>query len=174
MSRKTKSLTIDAFLLALLIICSQVTIPLPLVPLTLQTLVIGLIASLVSVSASLEIITIYILLGVIGLPVFADMSGGIVVILSPLGGYIIGFLLYAVCCAGVITKVKNTPLNIALANCLGAFSQLLLGTIWLMYFAHMTFLAAIESGMLPFIFPGIIKIILVVMIVRRIKHAIKI
>lgn len=78
-------------MLALLLVCSQLTIPLPMIPLTLQTLVVGLLASILPLRYSLQTILVYLLLGFIGLPVFANFKGGLGVLFSNTGGYLLGF-----------------------------------------------------------------------------------
>lgn len=162
-------LTRNAMLLSILIVCSQLTFPLPLVPLTMQTFAIGIIASLSSVSSSFLIVSTYILTGMIGLPVFAGFTGGLSVIVSPLGGYIVGFLLYAVLTALILNKLPSNFWSISIANCLGALAQLLVGTLWLMQINHLTVQVAFMTGFILFLIPGIIKIILVSIITEKLQ-----
>lgn len=156
-------------LLAILIVCSQLTLPLPMVPLTMQTFAIGMIASLSSVSSSFWIVSTYILAGIVGLPVFAGFTGGLSIIISPLGGYIIGFLFYAVLTASILNKLPSNFWSITIANCLGALVQLLVGTLWLMMISHLTMKVAFMTGFTAFLIPGIIKIVLVSVITEKIQ-----
>ena len=66
--------------LALLIVCAQISIPIWIVPITLQTLAVGLIATVLPLQLSSAVIAAYLLLGLVGLPVFANFAGGASVI----------------------------------------------------------------------------------------------
>ena len=70
---------------------SQLTIPLGLIPLTGQTFAVGLAVTFLGMRTGTMSILIYLLLGLIGLPVFAGGASGIGVLFGPTGGYLIGF-----------------------------------------------------------------------------------
>nr|WP_252895083.1 biotin transporter BioY [Liquorilactobacillus satsumensis] len=100
---KLHNLVLAGILLAVLVVCSQVTIPLPIIPLTLQTFGIGLIASLLPVSYAVEVVLAYLILGgAVGLPVFAGFSGGFAALMGPTGGYLVSFVLYALVTAAYL------------------------------------------------------------------------
>ncbi len=139
-------------MLALLIVCSQLTIPLPMIPLTLQTLAVGLLASILPLRYSLQTILVYLLLGFIGLPVFANFKGGLGVLFSNTGGYLLGFLVYVMIVGSMVAK-KQTFNWLLLANSLGALMQLLCGSLWLLVISDIN----LENALLP----GAIKVILV-------------
>ncbi|KXT75784.1 Substrate-specific component BioY of biotin ECF transporter [Streptococcus sp. DD12] len=91
----TKRLARMAIAVALVIVCSQITVPLPGIPFTLQTFAVGLVASLLApLDAFLACLT-YLLLGAIGLPVFAGGAGGWASFVGAGGGFLIGFSLFA-------------------------------------------------------------------------------
>ncbi|WP_283587464.1 biotin transporter BioY [Limosilactobacillus viscerum] len=165
----TKRITRGAVMLALLIICSQLSIPLPGVPLTLQTFAVGLIATLLPVTDTLLVIISYLILGIIGLPIFANYTGGIGIIYSAVGGYLLGFIAYGLLTSGMLSYCQFSRLNVIIANLIGAAVQLLLGTLWLMYFNHLGFGPALLAGFVPFIIPGLIKIYLVMTIAQRLE-----
>lgn len=83
-----------ALFVALLSITSFIVIPIPFsfVPITLQTIVINIIAIRFKTKEAMIIIFLYMLLGILGVPVFGG-SAGIGKLLSPAGGYYIGFIL---------------------------------------------------------------------------------
>ncbi|MEG3033286.1 MAG: biotin transporter BioY, partial [Enterococcus sp.] len=70
-------------------ILSQVTIPFGLIPLTLQTFIIGLTVTILGTKTGTWAITIYLILGLIGIPVFAGGSAGFGVLFGPTGGFLI-------------------------------------------------------------------------------------
>ena len=71
---------------ALTAVGAYIIIPLPPVPITLQTLFLGLAALLLGGRLGALSQTVYVLLGVIGLPVFAGGKAGLGVLLGPDGG----------------------------------------------------------------------------------------
>lgn len=146
-------------MLALLIVCSQLTIPLPMIPLTLQTFAVGLLASILPLRYSLQTILVYLLLGFIGLPIFANFKGGLGVLFSNTGGYLLGFLVYVIIVGSLVTK-KQTFGWLLVANSLGALMQLLCGSLWLLVISDIN----LENALLlevPFLLPGAVKVILV-------------
>ena len=77
---------------ALIAVCSWISIP-STVPFTLQTFAVFCVLSLLGGKRGTVSIVIYILLGAVGMPVFAGFTGGIGILLGTTGGYIIGFIL---------------------------------------------------------------------------------
>ncbi len=76
---------------ALICVSAQLAIPLPIgVPFTLQVLMVMLTALILKPLYSVISLLLYVLLGVVGLPVFSGAKSGIGTILSPTGGFIIG------------------------------------------------------------------------------------
>ena len=143
-NNKVQRLAIIAISTAFLAVASQLTIPLPLVPLTLQTLAVGIIATLLKPLDSILAICLYLVLGAIGVPVFAGGAAGFGVILGPTGGFLIGFLLQSqqVSLLGQTAfMVKSTRGKLILysaANIIGAAWCLALGTIWLSLVARLS------------------------------------
>ena len=89
---KIKDITRISVLVAFVAIFSQISLPMPHgIPLTMQVFAVALISQLLKPLHAFICITIYILLGVFGVPVFANFSGGIERILGPTGGFIFGF-----------------------------------------------------------------------------------
>lgn len=169
MSNSTNKLTRSAILLALLIICSQLTIPLPIIPITLQTLAVGLIATILPLKNAILVIFTYLLMGLVGLPVFSNFKSGLAVFNSPVGGYLVGFFLYVIITALILRFIKPTPSNIFFTNLLGATVQLVFGAFWMMVLSKLSLTSAFSIGILPFIIPGIIKILVICLIYPRIS-----
>ena len=178
-NNKVQRLAIIAISPASLAVASQLTIPLPLVPLTLQTLAVGIIATLLKPLDSILAICLYLVLGAIGVPVFAGGAAGFGVILGPTGGFLIGFLLQSqqVSLLGQTAfMVKSTRGKLILysaANIIGAAWCLALGTIWLSLVARLSLQVAFKSGFLPFIIPGLVKAILAAFIGYALRRALK-
>ncbi|MFC6181139.1 biotin transporter BioY [Lactiplantibacillus daowaiensis] len=162
-----KQLIIAAELAVGLAICSKITIPLGLIPLTGQTLAVGLIASIVPTVVGTWAIGIYLLLGLIGIPVFASSAAGLAALFGPTGGYLWGFFLYVWIVGAFYKYTKRTPALI-FGNIFGAIIQLFAGTYWLVLSAKMTWTAAISTGVVPFLLPALIKVVLVVVVAQAI------
>ena len=91
---KTYDLAYIAIFAVLIAICSWISIP-AAVPFTLQTFGVFIAVGVLGGKRGSLSVLVFILLGAIGIPVFANFSGGIGVLAGPTGGYIIGFLFSA-------------------------------------------------------------------------------
>lgn len=87
-----KNITKMALLTALLCVSAYITVPMGSIMLTLQTLIVNLIAFLLTPAEAFLTILVYTLLGFCGLPVFSGGAGGPAKLFGPTGGYILGFL----------------------------------------------------------------------------------
>ncbi|MEE8340998.1 MAG: biotin transporter BioY [Candidatus Neomarinimicrobiota bacterium] len=170
---KSKSLTANltiafsgSILLALL---ARLSIPVPFspVPITGQTFGILFIgATLGSRLGALSVI-MYIIEGIIGLPVFAGGIGGFLYLLGPTGGYLIGFVPAAYLVGYLAEKGfvdKITPTFIALT--LGTIVIFIFGISWLAVTAGIE--TALKIGLYPYLFGAMVKIILATIIVNSI------
>ena len=92
-----KDISYSALFAAFIAICAMITIPTPIVPFSLQPLAITLTALKLSKHQALLAVTVYIIAGLMGLPIFANGSGGLHTIIRPTFGFIIGFLPMAYC-----------------------------------------------------------------------------
>ena len=103
---KTKDLILCALFAALIVVGTFIKIPIPLIPFTLQFLFTMLAGLLLGSKLGAVSVCVYIVLGLIGLPVFAD-GGGIAYILKPSFGYIIGFAVASYITGCIANKVTN-------------------------------------------------------------------
>lgn len=164
---KTRELTLSALMIATLIICSQLSLPIGVVPVTLQTFAVLIVGMTLSLKSSLFVTTGYLLLGLIGLPVFANGSGGIQAILSPSFGFAIGFIPAAALIAIYLDKSKTLTLrNYLLIGFLATLVIYLIGLIYMNFIltviigSHLSFTQLLMTGIIPFIPGDILKIVL--------------
>lgn len=159
-----RELVTIALLAAVLCILAPLSIPIGPVPISLTNLVLYFFVFIVGTRRTSIAFIIYMLLGMVGLPVFSGFSGGLGKLVGPTGGYIIGFLPMVIVMGLFLEKhrkvsVKNIILNsIVMEVC--TWIPYLLGTAWLAYSAKMTFTAALAVGVLPFIVEDLIKMVL--------------
>ncbi|MEH7178489.1 biotin transporter BioY [Neobacillus vireti] len=147
----------SALFAAIIGILAQVTIPLPLVPITGQTLAVGLAATILGSRYGTLSVIFYGLIGAIGIPVFSGMSGGLGVIIGPTGGFIIGFIPAAFLTGLYLEKTSFTVINAMIANTIGMLVTLSFGTVWLKLAIDTTWAGAFAAGFFPFIIVGLIK-----------------
>lgn len=157
MTKSLKELILVAEFAVFLAIFSQITIPFGLVPFTGQTFAVGVLATLLGKRLGTLSVLIYLLLGVLGLPVYAGMSSGLASLFGPTGGYLIGFLANTVITGAILERKGFTHVWGIIANILGALATLVFGTIWLKLSMNLAWSDAFLSGMIPFLIPGILK-----------------
>ena len=128
-----RQITICALMIAALILCTQISFNLPGgIPITMQTFAIALIGFLLGLELGTFIIVVYLIFGLIGLPVFSNFGSGPAKLAGPTGGYLIGFIPMVVLIglAGNLIKKKQIIRHIFV----GCFSisgrSILLSFIW--------------------------------------------
>lgn len=157
MSQRLYNMVLIALFAALISVLAQVTIPLPVVPITGQTLAIGLTATILGKKYGSMAVGLYVLMGAIGLPVYAQMSGGAGAILGPTGGFIISFVPMAYIIGSYIERKGQTIVQAFIGNMIGTIVSLFIGTIWLKFVAELSWQAALFAGFVPFVIVGIVK-----------------
>lgn len=158
MKTRTQMYVITAFSAAIIAVLAQLSIPLPMgVPITGQTLAVGLVVTILGTKYGTLAVLVYILLGAIGMPVYSSMSGGLGVIVGPTGGYIIGFLAQAFFQGLYMDKLGYTYVHAIISNLIGMVITLAFGTAWLKIALSISWEAAFMGGVYPFIIVGIIK-----------------
>lgn len=154
---KLQMMITSALFAAIIGVLAQVTIPLPLVPITGQTLAIGIAATILGARYGTLSILLYLCMGAIGLPVFAQMSAGLGILLGPTGGYLIGFIPTAFIIGYYLEKTSFSVKNAVIANVIGMFVALTFGTVWLKIIANLSWTAAFTGGFAPFLIMGLLK-----------------
>ncbi|MDF2965639.1 MAG: bioY family protein [Rickettsiaceae bacterium] len=152
----------------ILFLTSQITIPLEPVPITLQTAGVMLIGLTFNRREAIYSVISYLVLGASGLPLFADFSGGMLKLIGPTGGYLIGFL----ASVAVMTTIrqfftKESIFTMFLSSLIGTMVIFAFGIAWLSKFVG--FEKAITVGFMPFIATGMLKVVFTAMAVRYIK-----
>jgi biotin transport system substrate-specific component len=145
---------------ALTALCAQVSIPVPgtPVPITGQTFAVMLVATSLGLRRGVASIGLYLLLGLIGVPVYSDASHGWHVITGATGGYLIGFLLAAAIMGWAAERGwDRTPLKALPVFLLGQLVIFGFGVPWLAVVAHLGPSAAVAAGFTPFIVGGLVK-----------------
>ncbi|AYC28878.1 biotin transporter BioY [Paenisporosarcina cavernae] len=161
-NERLRMLIVTALFAAIIAVLAQVSIPLPFspVPITGQTLAIGLAATILGSRYGTLSVIVYLLLGAVGAPVFAGMEGGLGALVGPTGGYLIGFVPTAFVIGWYVEKFGFTVTHAIVANIIGMVITLAFGTAWLKVAAEMSWSVAIAAGVTPFLLLGVVKAVL--------------
>ena len=159
-------------------ICSWISIP-SAVPFTLQTIAVFTAVGVLGGKRGAISVLLYILLGAIGLPVFAGFSGGFGVLFGSTGGYIAGFFFSALLMWGMETLWGNKKTVLISSMILGLLVCYAIGTAWFMLVYTKTtgavsLMTVLGWCVIPFIIPDCIKIALSFILTTRLKKIISI
>ncbi len=171
-----KSLTFTAMMAALCCIIGPLSIPLGEVPVSLQVLAVYLCVFALGMKLGTISVGLYLLLGFLGLPVFAGYSGGIQSLLGPTGGYIVGFAFTAFVMGFVMEhiRVENKAAKVAvqiLAMVCGLAVCYLFGTLWFMYVMKMGLVESLTLCVMPFLLFDAIKMVMAVIMGNALRAA---
>lgn len=190
---KTTYLALCGLFAAIMAVCSMITIPLGFtpVPVNLGTLGVFLTGGILGRKYGTVSMAVYVLIGAIGIPVFAGFRGGLGVLAGPTGGYIIGYVV-AVFVIGLMIEASGkgnavaferpSPAGgassrpgyatIVIAMVIGLIACYLLGTIWFIISTGTGVWASLVACVLPFLPGDALKIAAATILVRRLRRII--
>ena len=156
---KTVDIVLIGMFAAILGILSQIQVPSPTgVPMTMQTFGVALIGVFLGRKKGLLTMLVYVLLGVVGVPVFAGLSGGPQALVSYSGGFIWGFFILALCCAIGETR-KNYVFKMGLGIA-GVAACHILGILQFMVVAASGFVESFLLVSAPYLIKDILSVLL--------------
>lgn len=173
---KTKELVYASLCAVIIAICSWISIP-TAVPFTLQTFGIYLAIAVLGGKLGTISLLIYLGLGAIGLPVFAGFKSGLVALMGPTGGYIIGFLATALIMWGFEKFFGKNKVSFIISAIIGLIACYALGTVWFMKVfsaanGPIGLAATLGICVVPFIIPDLIKLVAAYLIGSKIYRLI--
>jgi len=143
---------------AILAVLSQLSIPMPTgVPITLQTFGFALAGYVLGWKLGSVSTFIYVLLGVVGVPVFANFKGGLQMLVGTTGGFIFGFFFLVICC-GLTKKMKN-KIGIICISVLGLLICHLLGVIQFKIISMRTLMESFLLVSMPYLVKDVISVL---------------
>lgn len=150
-----------------------VFIPLPFtpVPITMQVLFVLLAGLVLGKRHGTLSVLLYIVVGTMGVPVFAGAVGGIARIFGPTGGYLLGFLLAPCMVSFLYTRFKRGLGALVVSLYAGLFAIYICGALQLALFLDASLGKAIQIGVFPFILGDTLKIILVIYVVQLTRRS---
>ena len=148
-----KQLALTGLMTAVLCILGPIALNIPIspVPISLGFLGIYFICSVLGTKLGTLSVIVYILLGLAGLPVFTNFTGGPGKLFGPTGGYIIGYIFMALICGLFVDKSGGRLLLILVGMVLGSVVGYLFGTLWLAYQQSIGFVQALFLGVVPYL-----------------------
>ena len=178
MTKKTNNLTKIALMAALQCIISPFAIAFPIspVPMSFATLMLYLSVYILGKKHATISCGIYLLIGLVGIPVFSGFTGGAGKLLGPTGGYLIGYLTLVFIGGWCVEKWSGFGnvgasgmgrLNFLLQGlglAIGTAVCYLFGTAWLAYQMGMDFVTSLGVGVLPLIIGDVVKIAIGVLV----------
>ncbi len=148
---KTRDIVLCGLFAVLIAVMAQIAIPLPGgVPFSLQVMAVAMTGIILGPKRGIISVIIYILMGAIGLPVFANFSGGLSIIAGPTGGFILSFPIMALV-AGLFSKKSNNIFFIFLGVAIGATINYLVGTVQFMLITKSSFMYSLTVCVVPFV-----------------------
>ena len=167
---KAYSMTSIALIAAVICVVGPFTLPIGPVPITLAPLAILLSVYILGTKKGTIALLIYLLIGAVGVPVFSGFTGGVGKLAGPTGGYLIGYIFFALIAGWFIHRFYDKVVIQFLGMVLALAVLYAFGTAWLAYSAGMTFGAALAVGVLPFIVFDLIKIVIAIVLGRAVRN----
>src|SRR5215211_2927270 len=156
-------MTRAALMAAVTAVAAQIAVPIFPIPFTLQVLAVVLSGLLLGARYGALAQAIYLLVGAIGVPVFAEFRGGLGVLLGPTGGYLLSYPI-AAAVAGLATNAtrgaarRRALWTSLLWGCAGLAVIYALGATWLALVTSLPIAAALAQGVAPFVLFDLIKV----------------
>lgn len=154
---------------AVICILGPLSIPIGIVPISLTNFAIYFVLYILGMKKGTISYFIYLLIGLVGVPVFSGFSGGPSKLLGPTGGYIIGFIFMALIAGFFIDRFNSKKYLCIIGMILGTAVCYLFGTVWLAFQANMSISAALAVGVIPFIPADLIKILIAAFLAPQIS-----
>lgn len=155
----TFDITSTAIFAAILCVLAPLSLPIGPIPISLATLIMYLAAVILVPKLSTMSVVVYILLGLVGLPVFSGYAGGVGKIAGPTGGYIIGYIPMAFIAGYITHKFIDKKYMAVVGMVAGTAVLYLIGTIWFVAQMKCEVGYALSVCVVPFLLGDAIKIV---------------
>jgi len=172
-AKTTQRLTLSALFCALCAVLSQIQIPLPPVPLSLSLLGVHLCGALLGCRWGSASVGCYVLLGAVGVPVYAGFAGGVSVLFGPTGGFLIGYMLCAWTVGLLTQRFGFSGKSLMLSMAAGTLVCYAMGTAWFCFVSGTSLAASLSSCVLPFIPGDALKILLAASLCLRMQKPLR-
>ena len=164
--KNVRKMVLSSLFAALIAVCSWIAVPIPPIAFTMQTFAVFLTLGVLGGRWGTASVLLYLLLGVVGLPVFSGFRGGAAALLDATGGFLWGFLAAALV-YWLLERSGKLP-----AMILGMLVCYACGCAWFtVYAGGVGFGGAVMACVVPYLAPDAVKIGLAYTMSKRIcKH----
>ncbi|MBQ3053899.1 MAG: biotin transporter BioY [Clostridia bacterium] len=161
-----------SFFAALTAVFSWIIIPIPISPVPINLGIVSPILAGLILGSKMGALSqiIYLLLGTVGLPIFAGFKGGISVITGPTGGFLIGYILAAYITGILYKYIKREKYKVLFSVIAGVIMTYICGGIFYAYLFNTSLKASLFITVLPFIPGDILKVVLVMYLFKKINN----
>ncbi len=170
---KLRMVVLASLMAALTAVGAYIYVPIGPVPIILATLFAILSGLLLGSRWGSASMALYLLVGAIGLPVFAGGKGGFVHFMGPTGGYLFGYLVAAWVTGFISERSRGTMIPDIIAVVAGSLALYAMGVPWLKVVTHMSWTKALMVGVLPFLIGDAIKACVIVILARSVRPILK-
>ncbi len=174
-----------AVLIALIAAGSYIAIPIPAspVPVVLQNMFVVLTGMLLPPLIATGTVAVWLILGIVGLPVFSGGSGGIGHLAGPTGGFLVAYLVAPAVTSFLLRTVPGRgrePFTlpqrrriIVVPAIMAGFVVVYLGGIpWLRYILDVSWAQAVAVGLIPFLPGDVLKMLVLVSLIRAVPESV--
>ena len=170
---KLRWMVLASLMAALTAVGAYIHVPIGPVPIVLSTLFVVLSGLLLGSRWGLTSMGLYLLVGAIGMPVFAGGKGGFAHFFGPTGGYLFGYVL-AAWVTGLISERSHSSLILDIfAVIIGSVVIYGFGVPWLKVVTQMSWTKTFMVGVIPFLIGDAIKACVVVVLARSVRPILK-
>jgi len=166
---KLRMVVLASLMAALTAVGAYIYVPIGPVPIILSTLFVILSGLLLGSRWGLTSMALYLLVGAIGLPVFAGGKGGFAHFMGPTGGYLFGYIFASWITGFISERSRGRMILDIFAVIIGSLALYALGVPWLKMIAQMSWTKALMVGVLPFLIGDAIKASVVLILARAIR-----
>lgn len=176
-NKKTRDIVFIALFAVLIAVCAWISIP-SIVPFTMQTFAVYLTLNFLGGKRGTVSVCVYLLLGLIGVPVFSNFNAGPGALFGATGGYMIGWIFSGLVMWRLEKMLGNKIWVQAVSMVVGLVVCYIMGTAWFMFvYAHNTGPVGLWTVLgwcvFPFIIPDMVKLGLALWLSQRLKKITK-
>lgn len=166
-----KDMAVVALVTAVICVIAPFSIPIAVspVPMTLALFAIYLGGMILGCKRGLVSVLLYLLLGMVGLPIFSGFTGGAAKLIGPTGGYLIGYIFLVWITGFFVERFPNKKGMYFIGGAAGLMSCYLFGTVWFVLQYQVGFIAALTMCVIPYIPFDIMKLIAAVIIGSKVR-----
>jgi len=160
-----------ALMAAIMCVFGPMSVPIGPIPVSLTNLVLYFTVFILGLNGTTVSFCVYLLLGLVGLPVFSGGAGGLGKIIGPTGGYLVGFIPMVIIMALIMRKFNYKAIPSFIGMVLGTIVAYVCGTAWFVYSFKCTLAYAMSVCVIPFIPFDIGKMVIAIILGTAVRKA---